>query len=183
MKEIIFVRHAKSSWSHNVGDKERPLKNRGINDSHLVSSAFKKSKFIPNVIFTSPATRAKMTCEIFIQNLGFTEINKEIIDDIYDFGGNSLLNFIKSLDNSLNKVMIFHPERRYDGVFRTRVAGIQRLLSIIGYDVGNIDGVIGQKSAEALSEIGVQNKIFAFDLKAMYPVLEAMIAEQQKLDN
>jgi len=107
MKEIIFVRHAKSSWSHNVGDKERPLKNRGINDSHLVSSAFKKSKFIPNVIFTSPATRAKMTCEIFIQNLGFTEINKEIIDDIYDFGGNSLLNFIKSLDNSLNKVMIF----------------------------------------------------------------------------
>lgn len=84
---------------------------------------------------------------------------------------------------NLNKAMIFHPDRRYDGIYRTRVAGIQRLLSVIGYDIGTIDGVIGQKTAQALNEIGAQNKIFGFDLKAIYPVLEAMIAEQQKLDN
>ena len=84
---------------------------------------------------------------------------------------------------NLNKVLIFHPERRYEGTFRTRIAGIQRLLSIIGYDVGTIDGVIGEKTLDALNEIGVQNKIFGFDLKAIYPVLEAMIAKQQKLDS
>ena len=101
--------------------------------------------------------------------------------------GNGILrakfNPIEKNWRNLNKVMIFHPERRYDSVFRTRVAGIQRLLSIIGYDVGTIDGVIGEKTAEALSEIGTRNKVYAFNLKAIYPLLEALIAEQQKLDS
>ena len=92
-------------------------------------------------------------------------------------------NAIEKNWRNLNRAMIFHPERRYEGTFRTRVAGIQRLLSIIGYDVGTIDGVIGEKTAQALNEIGIQNKVFGFDLKAIYPILEAMIASQQKLDS
>ncbi len=107
MKEIIFVRHAKSSWDHDVSDRERPLKKRGINDSHLVSGSFNKSNFCPNVIFSSPANRARTTCEIFVENLDFSGIDVIIEEDIYDFGGNSLLNFIKSLDNTLNKIMLF----------------------------------------------------------------------------
>ena len=31
----------------------------------------------------------------------------KIEEDIYDFGGNQLVNFIKSLDNDLQKIMIF----------------------------------------------------------------------------
>jgi phosphohistidine phosphatase len=107
MKEITFVRHAKSSWEHNVSDRERPLKKRGINDSHLVSNSFKKINFTPDTIFTSPALRARKTCEIFIENLNLFEIRLKIEEDIYDFGGNQLIDFIKSLDKKLNKIMIF----------------------------------------------------------------------------
>ncbi len=84
---------------------------------------------------------------------------------------------------NLNRVSIVHPQRRYQTIYRTRIAGIQRLLSIIGYDVGTIDGVIGQKTVEALNEIGTRNQVFGFDIKAMFPILEATIASQQKLDN
>lgn len=107
MKEITFVRHAKSSWEYDVNDRERPLKNRGINDSHLVSSSFKETNFTPDAIFTSPAVRARKTCKIFVKNLYKSSIVVRIEEEIYDFGGSQLINFIKSLDNELNKVMIF----------------------------------------------------------------------------
>lgn len=107
MKEIILVRHAKSSWDHDVIDRERPLKKRGINDSYLVSNYFKRNGFIPDIIFSSPAKRARKTCKIFVENLDMSGKNVRIEEDIYDFGGNQLINFIKCLDNSLNKVMVF----------------------------------------------------------------------------
>lgn len=107
MKEIIFVRHAKSSWEFDVSDRERPLKKRGISDSHLVSNYFKQYGFIPDAVFTSPAERARKTCKIFTENLDIFRNKIEIKEDIYDFGGSQLLNFIKSLDSSLDKVMIF----------------------------------------------------------------------------
>jgi uncharacterized membrane protein len=82
-----------------------------------------------------------------------------------------------------NKLNIYHSKRTYENQFRTKVAGIQRMLSIIGYEVGTIDGVIGEKTVSALNDIGRQNNIFGFDLAAIFPVLERIIAEQQKLDS
>ena len=43
MKNLIIVRHAKSSWEYqNIGDIDRPLKKRGINDAHLMSKVLAK---------------------------------------------------------------------------------------------------------------------------------------------
>jgi len=84
---------------------------------------------------------------------------------------------------NLNKVEIFHPKRTYENRFRTQVAGIQRMLSIIGYDIGDIDGVIGEKTALALNEVSASNDIFGFDFAKVFPLLEKIIAEQQRLDN
>jgi len=82
-----------------------------------------------------------------------------------------------------NKVDIFYSKRSYENQFRTQVAGVQRMLSIIGYDVGVIDGVIGQKTTLALNEVGINNGIFGFDFERIFPALEKIIAEQQKLDD
>lgn len=88
----------------------------------------------------------------------------------------------KNWDN-VNVVDIYHPERSYENQFRTKIAGIQRLLSIIGYDVGSIDGVVGEKTGLALNEIASQNKVFGFDFDQVFLILEHVIAERQKLDN
>lgn len=82
-----------------------------------------------------------------------------------------------------NKVNIFYTKRSYENQFRTQVAGVQRMLSIIGYDVGDIDGVIGKKTTLALNEVGIKYGIFGFDFERIFPALEKVIAEQQKLDN
>ena len=107
MKEITFVRHAKSSWKFDLPDIQRPLKSRGITDVNLVAEEFLKHKFQPQKIFSSPATRARKTCEIFAEKSQFDFNDIEIIDDLYDFGGSSIINFIKFLDENLDRIMIF----------------------------------------------------------------------------
>lgn len=73
----------------------------------MVSKYFKKANYIPDTILTSPAKRAKKTCEIFVENLDLLGVELRIVEDVYDFGGRQLINFISSLDNRLNKIMIF----------------------------------------------------------------------------
>jgi uncharacterized membrane protein len=82
-----------------------------------------------------------------------------------------------------NKIEIYNSKRSYEGQFITQVAGIQRMLAIIGYNVEEVNGVIDEQTIFALNEIGARNNIFGLDLVAMFPVLEKIIAEQQKLDN
>jgi len=107
MKKIVFVRHAKSSWKYDVNDLDRPLKNSGIIDVNLVSKKFKSSDFSLENVFTSPAKRALETCDIFVKNLDFDDKKIKIIEQLYDFGGYKVIDFIKSLDNNYNNIMIF----------------------------------------------------------------------------
>ncbi len=107
MKQLILVRHGKSSWEYSVNDKDRPLLQRGINDGHLVAGVFKERDIMPDAIFSSPAIRAMHTCLIFLRQLHFPYGQFEINNELYDFSGEYVLQFIKNLDNSLNTVMIF----------------------------------------------------------------------------
>lgn len=81
-----------------------------------------------------------------------------------------------------NKVDIFYAKRTYENPFRTKMAGVQRLLSIIGYEIDEIDGVPDEKTVNALNQIGTSNDLFGFDFDRLFPVLEKTIAQKQKLD-
>ena len=107
MKSITLVRHGKSSWEFDVSDALRPLKNRGINDAKLVANQFVKSYESPDFIYSSPAVRAFSTCKIFLEVFNLSEDSVIVKDGLYDFGGESVINFIKRLPNNYNSVMIF----------------------------------------------------------------------------
>lgn len=107
MKTLTLIRHAKSSWEFDVTDQERPLKKRGLNDAKLVSNAFKYRMTAPDIIISSPANRALSTCRIFMRNLNLDEQILTIEDDLYDFGGESVIRFLKTLDKDYKNVMIF----------------------------------------------------------------------------
>ncbi|WP_353780041.1 histidine phosphatase family protein [Winogradskyella sp. 3972H.M.0a.05] len=107
MKTLVLIRHGKSSWEYDVSDRERPLKNRGINDIALVSKAFKAIDFNLDFVYSSPANRALNTCKLFMTHLGIKEEKLLIVEDLYDFGGQSVINFIKSLDDNYKNIIIF----------------------------------------------------------------------------
>lgn len=107
MKTLILIRHGKSSWEHDLPDKKRPLKTRGINDAHLVSNEFKTRLIRQDLVLSSPAVRAFSTCEIFRKNLKISDVSVKVNEDLYDFQGEKLIKVIKNLDNNYDNVMIF----------------------------------------------------------------------------
>ena len=107
MKQLILVRHGKSSWEYQVEDKDRPLKERGIRDAHLVSNSFKSKNIRVDAAFSSPANRALHTGMIFMRTLGFSLDNFRVANELYDFSGESVMSFVHGLDNSLETAMIF----------------------------------------------------------------------------
>lgn len=107
MKTLILVRHGKSSWEYSVGDKDRPLLQRGINDAHLVSDTFHESARKIDMIFSSPANRALHTAMIFCRQMYFPLHQFRITERLYDFSGDEVLQFVKELDNATDTVMIF----------------------------------------------------------------------------
>jgi len=116
MKTLILVRHGKSSWDYSVDDKDRPLKERGINDGHLVSEKFKSQDVAINAVFSSPANRALHTCVIFLRKLNFPFIKFQMTNKLYDFSGESVLDFVKNLDNRFDSVMIFGHNEAFTNV-------------------------------------------------------------------
>lgn len=106
MKTLYLVRHAKSSWKHDVDDHKRPLKSRGERDGLLVSKKVSEEIEPPQKICCSDAMRALSTAQFFKEAMNITDANFETNHDLYDFSGQNVMRIIKSLDDNLEKVMI-----------------------------------------------------------------------------
>lgn len=107
MKTITFIRHGKSSWDYQVTDLDRPLKERGINDTKLVAEEFKNSEYKVDFVYSSPANRALHTSMIFTRVLDFELNNFKVRKMLYDFSGESVLKFLKSIEDKYNHILIF----------------------------------------------------------------------------
>ena len=107
MKNLIVVRHAKSSWATPTKDVDRPLIQRGISDAHLVSSCILNSIPKTFLLWTSTAKRASDTAIIFAQNIAFPIENIIYKEDLYTFDENQLEKVIKSCNNLYESIILF----------------------------------------------------------------------------
>jgi phosphohistidine phosphatase len=107
MKTLYLVRHAKSSWKYpNLDDFERPLNNRGRKSAPFMGTILKKLNVSPDLILSSPASRASMTARIVAAKIDYPLEEIRYSEDIYEFGANALIDVIKYLDNVIDKAMI-----------------------------------------------------------------------------
>ncbi|MCH3883012.1 MULTISPECIES: SixA phosphatase family protein [Tenacibaculum] len=108
MKTLYIVRHAKSSWSYDsVQDIDRPLKERGINDAHLLSKFLASKIQKPDVFISSSANRALHTSVIFCENFSYPLSNLQIKRQLYSFSDGYLVKTVKALDDSFDSAIIF----------------------------------------------------------------------------
>ncbi|WP_300978743.1 histidine phosphatase family protein [Flavobacterium sp.] len=107
MKNLILVRHAKSSWEAPLNDRDRPLSKNGLKAAHLVSSYV--SKYLPKtyLFWSSVAERASQTALIFAQNLSYPIESIIYKEDLYTFDENQLAKVIKSCKNDFDNVILF----------------------------------------------------------------------------
>ncbi len=107
MKYLYLLRHAKSSWDYpELSDFERPLNKRGKHDAPLMASVMMKNEIIPDVILSSPATRAAMTAKTVVNILRIKEEQLIFVNEIYEATPSTLLNIIGRMDNHCHKLML-----------------------------------------------------------------------------
>lgn len=107
MKNLILIRHSKSSWQTPLNDVDRPLSSRGIRDAHLISS--KIQSFLPKsyIVWSSNAKRAKESAIIYSQNLMIPFENIIFKDDLYTFDEKKLEQIIKKCENRYDNLILF----------------------------------------------------------------------------
>jgi len=107
MKNLILIRHAKSSWEVPMQDKDRGLTSQGVTDAHNVSIHVKK--IIPKtfIMMSSSARRTIDTALIFAQNFSYPVESIIYNDDLYTFDEKKLEKAIKSLSDMFETVVLF----------------------------------------------------------------------------
>lgn len=108
MKELIFVRHAKSDWGTEfLKDVDRHLNERGYRDAYFLSEWFEKNKKKPDLILSSYATRALSTAFIFARGIDQKNDAIQVEEKIYEASVDSLMSVLKKLDPAYGSVMLF----------------------------------------------------------------------------
>lgn len=105
MKQLLLLRHAKSSWESLAEDRNRSLTEGGVNRIKRMAKAYSELFKSYEVVFSSPANRAMhtacvMMCEV---QMPFEYFN--LREQLYTFKVSELINFIKSLPDHYSKVI------------------------------------------------------------------------------
>lgn len=107
MKNLILIRHAKSSWDFPLEDKERPLTDKGKlaakKMAHLCQSVLPKDY----QIYCSTAKRTTETAIIFSEVTLYPIETIRFLDELYTFELSQLVKTIQGLTNHVDNVIIF----------------------------------------------------------------------------
>lgn len=101
------MRHAKSSWKRtDLPDFERPLNKRGRKDAPFIGKLLAEHHFHPDLILTSPATRALATSRIVAEKLGTPLHEVRVEHSLYESSPDQILNVIRTLSETCQNVLV-----------------------------------------------------------------------------
>ena len=107
-KEILLVRHAKSSWDDPyLDDHDRPLNARGLRNAPEMGKRLQGYGIRPRVWISSTALRAITTAEIIAEQVGFPQDQIQRTKDLYHASATELQEIISELDDQIDSVVFF----------------------------------------------------------------------------
>ena len=106
MKNLYFIRHAKSSWSDSsLRDIDRPLNKRGLRDAPFMAKLLKGKNATPDVLVSSPARRARDTAAFFAAECEAKEIHQDA--RIYEASWYDIRAVVRDFDGDWDTVFLF----------------------------------------------------------------------------
>lgn len=161
MKQLVIIRHAKSSWETPLNDIDRPLTVKGLQDAHLVSLAIVNQVPKSFMIWSSIAKRASETAVVFSQNVSYPIESIHFREDLYTFDEKALEKVIKTCPDDCSCLLVFgHNEaitnfvNKFGNVFIENVA-----------TCGFVNIIFDNQRWKDISNGTTQNIIFPKDLK------------------
>ena len=99
MKTLYLIRHAKSSWSFDLSDHDRPLGKRGRKDVVKMGKHLLANQPPPEVLMSSTASRAFYTALHICDAFGIDEGNIRLNPKLYHAGASEILDIVKQAPN------------------------------------------------------------------------------------
>lgn len=118
MKNLLLIRHAKSSWDFpGRSDHDRPLNDRGEGDAPRMAAALAQRGVRPDTIVSSTALRARTTAGMIAEGLGFPDSRIREEKDLYLASPRTILRIVQQLDESCETALLFgHNPGMHDAV-------------------------------------------------------------------
>lgn len=106
MKELLVVRHAKSSWNNaHMTDHERPLNGRGKAEAPLMGRLLAREELVPDLIISSTAERALTTAELVALAAGYEE-RIEVTRQFYHADPEDYVEVLAAVGDGYGRVMV-----------------------------------------------------------------------------
>jgi phosphohistidine phosphatase len=108
MKQLLLIRHAKSSWDNaSTKDFDRPLNERGMRDADEMSRRLRQKINDIDVFISSPARRAHSTAEKFAAAFKKDPVKIVSEPELYLAAASFFDQLINAIDNSFHTAAIF----------------------------------------------------------------------------
>jgi phosphohistidine phosphatase len=107
MRNLLIIRHAKSSWAYlDMEDFDRPLNDRGNHDAPMMAKRLLKKDIEIDGFISSPANRAITTATYFAKAY---DQQKNIVQNpsLYEAPASIFYEVISKLDDSIKTAAIF----------------------------------------------------------------------------
>lgn len=108
MKNLILVRHAKSSWADfSVKDIDRPLNDRGKKDAPLMAKRLLEKDISIDAFISSPAKRARKTAELFAKEYDEKKENIIFFESLYLASPPGFFDVIAKTNDKFKTIAVF----------------------------------------------------------------------------
>ena len=107
-RKLFIIRHGKSSWEHaGLDDIDRPLAERGIRNAGEMARRLVERGEIPQLILTSPASRALNTALIMQKVWGLGPESLQVHEPLYDAYLSEIKEVLATVPPEIRGVAIF----------------------------------------------------------------------------
>ncbi len=108
MKQLILIRHAKSSWAvFSIKDFDRPLNDRGKKDAPVMAKRLLDKGITIDAFIASPAKRARKTAELFVKEYKAEKNSIFFFDELYLAATSNFLDVINKTDDRFKTIAVF----------------------------------------------------------------------------
>ena len=106
MKNLLIMRHAKSSWGNEaLADYDRPLNKRGLRDAPRMGKLLVEKGLVPDCVIGSSANRAQSTAKLVIDNLG-QDVVSRFTEDLYHAPAEAYLEYISIMGQPHSTILM-----------------------------------------------------------------------------
>jgi phosphohistidine phosphatase len=106
MYHLYLLRHAKSDWTENTDDFNRPINDRGKRAAQRIGVWMAKNKLTFECVISSPAERAKVTAQKMLKAKGQGDQNIILDQRIYMAEERDLFSILKEIPNETKSVLL-----------------------------------------------------------------------------